>query len=155
MFHIISNSSAPFHREGALAIEYKVDFNDLQVGDFITWSLGGNTFVTHQIVEVNKSAKTVTTSQQQFNDSHTKVKPMNEWDPANYDSPKTESQYYGKVLFSIPKLGLYITSLKELIIKNGSINILGSTIVILAILALYLFFKLVKKPTFILMGGEK
>lgn len=153
ILHILTNSSAPFHPAGSLAIEYKVNFDDLQVGDFITWSTtSGKMFVTHQVVEVDKVNKTVTTSQQQFDSNH-RVKPMSEWDPMQFDSPKTESQYYGKVLFSIPKLGLYFTSLKEMVVKNGTLNVLGTMIIILAILAYYLFAKLVKKPTFVLMGS--
>jgi len=155
IFHVLTNSSAPYHPAGSLAIDYKVDFQDLQVGDFITWSLtGGNSFVTHQIVKVNKDANnkitSVITSQQQFKDG--KTYPISEWDSNQFDSPKTESQYFGKVIFSIPQVGLYLTGIRELVILNGSVNILGIIFIILIMAAYYLFAKLVKKPTFTIMG---
>lgn len=151
IMHILTSSSAPYHPAGSLAIEYKVDFDKLQVGDFITWSVNnGKSFVTHQIVKIDKEAKTVTTSQQQYNENG--VKPMEEWEEKKFDAPKTESQYYGKVLFSIPNVGLYLTSIKEMVILNNSINILGIVSIILAYLVYYFFSKFLHTPTFILWG---
>lgn len=153
MFHVLTNSSAPFHPAGSLAVEYKVDFDKLKVGDFVTWSVtNGKSFVTHQVVSIDKENRTFVTSQQQYDDNG--VKPMSEWDSNKFDSPKTEKQYYGKVLFSIPKLGLYIESVKNLIIYNGSLNILGTVTVVLVILAGYMFSKIVNKKTFILTGDK-
>ena len=68
------------------------------------------------------------------------------------DEPKTESQYYGKVLFSIPKLGFYMSSVKELVISNSGFNVLGTMTLILVFLAYYLFSKLIYKQSYVLMG---
>lgn len=155
ILHILTNSSAPYHPAGSLAIEYKVDFDKLKVGDFITWSTTkGKTFVTHQIVKINKENKTVTTSQQQFTDDG-KVKPMSEWEENKFDSPKTEEQYYGKVLFSINNLGLYLSDLKGMVIKNGTLNILGTMTIILFCLTIYLFSKLISVKTYVLVGDRR
>ncbi len=155
ILHILTDSSAPYHPAGSLAIEYRVDFDKLKVGDFITWSVtGGKSFVTHQIVKIDKVNRTVTTSQQQFTDDF-KIKPMDEWEERKFDSPKTEDQYYGKVLFSINNLGLYLNDLKEMVIKNGTLNILGTMTIILFCLTIYLFSKLISIKTYVLIGDRR
>ncbi|MGN1208425.1 MAG: hypothetical protein ACI4TI_03050 [Christensenellales bacterium] len=151
ILHILTNSSAPFHPAGSLAIEYKVDFDDLEVGDFVTWSsTKGKTFVTHQLVKIDKENRTFVCSQQQFNEDHTQVLPIEEWNPANFDGTHTEDQYYGKVLFSIPKLGVYMTALKEMVITNSGINVLGIVIIALAFVVYYLVAKFLSVPTYVL-----
>ncbi len=138
-FIVRGYSSEPYIHIDSLAIDCKVDFDELKVGDFITWSRSGNNYVTHQIVEINKEARTVTTSQQPaFDPSVTK------------DENITESQIKGKVLFSIPYLGGMIYSIKNLIISNGSFNILGIMLIVLIISTYYLFSKLIYTRVFIL-----
>lgn len=155
IFHVLTNSSAPFHPAGSLAVDYKVDFNDLEVGDFITYSFnGGKSFVTHQIVRVDSENHKVLCSQQQFDD-YGNVLPMEEWDENKFDGLGTplyvtESQFYGKVVFSIPKLGLWLSSIKEMVITNNSLNILGLVSIVLAYLVYHFFGKLIYTPTYVL-----
>ena len=156
IFHVVSNSAYPYHPQDCLVFDFKISFDNLKVGDFITWSgNGGKTFVTHQIVDVNKENKTVTTSQQKFNDDGTPKTPqeildMNTEGSTVTDNPITEDKYYGKVLFSIPKLGLYLTGIKNLVLSGNSINILGIVTLILAYLTYYSFGKLIYTPTYVL-----
>jgi len=156
IFHVVSNSSYPYHPQDCLAFDYKIPFEELKVGDFITWSgNGGKTFVTHQIVEVDEENKTVTTSQQKFNEDGTPKTPqeilaMNTESKQVTDYPITEDKYYGKVLFSIPKLGFYLTCIKNLVLSGNSINILGIVTLILAYLTYYSFGKLIYTPTYVL-----
>lgn len=156
IFHVVSNSSYPYHPQDCLAFDFKTPFEQLKVGDFITWSgNGGRTFVTHQIVDIDVENKTVTTSQQKFNADGTPKTPqeildMNTETSKVTDAPITEDKYYGKVLFSIPKLGLYLTSIKNLVLSGNSINILGIVTLILAYLTYYSFGKLIYTPTYIL-----
>lgn len=155
ILHILTDSSAPYHPAGSLAVEYKVDFNELKVGDFITWSNNkGKNFVTHQIVEIDRENKTVRTCQQRQKADGTMMTPEELLldNSVSKDEPKTESQYYGKVLFSIPKLGIYMSSVKELVISNSGFNVLGTMTLILVFLAYYLFSKLIYKQSYVLMG---
>lgn len=150
ILHILTNSSAPFHPAGSLAVEFKTDFDKLEAGDFVTWSnSGGKMFVTHQIVKIDKENRTFVCSQQQFDDDGNLL-PMDEWQESRFDGTHTEDQYYGKVLFSIPKLGLIMTSVKEMVITNSGINLLGIIILVLAFMVYYLASKFLYVPTYIL-----
>lgn len=154
IMYVASGSSAPYHPKGSLAIDYKVDFDKLKVGDFITWSNdGGKMFVTHQIVRVDKVNRTVTCSQQQT-DSQGNILPMDEWNEENFDGVHTEDQYYGKVLFSIPKLGLYLTGIKDLVLYNNKLNILGIVSIVLAYFVYYFFSKFLYTPTYVLWENK-
>ena len=153
IFHVVSNSAYPYHPQDCLVFDFKISFDNLKVGDFITWSgNGGKIFLTHQIVEIDKENNTVTTCQQQRKNDGTwqTTEELLNNPNVNKDSPITEENYYGKVLFSIPKLGLYLTGIKNLVLSGNSINILGIVTLILAYLTYYSFGKLIYTPTYVL-----
>lgn len=116
-FAINGWSAEPYHHYGSLAIDYKVPFKDLKVGDFVTWSRSGNSYVTHQIISIDSENRTVVTCQQPAFDPDT-----------NNDGNIKYEQIKGKVLFSIPKVGEFMIGVKSLIISNGlgfKLNIIG------------------------------
>ena len=144
-FIIYGWSAEPFHHYGSIAIDYKPDFEDLEIGDFITWSRSnGKSFTTHQIVEIDKVNKTVTTSQQPANDPDTKR-----------DAPVTMDQIYGKVLFSVPFVGRALVGIRDLVMPYGvQINIIGILFVVAVLGVFYLFKRFVTADEFIFVGGE-
>lgn len=152
IFHVLTSSSAPYHPAGSLAIDVKTNFDDLKVGDFITYSTtGGRSFITHEIVKIDKENKTVTTSQQKRDDDGRLLSAEERLNLGGcVDAPINESQYYGKVLFSIPKLGLWLTSIKGLVLNGNSLNILGIISIVLAYFVYYFLGKLLYTPTYVL-----
>lgn len=160
IFSIRGWSAEPYHLYGALAVDYKVPFETLEVGDFITWSSsGGNSFTTHQIVKLNKDEETgktisVITCQRSYKEDGTPKSPAELLadESVNKDGNIYEEKYYGKVLFSIPNVGLYMTDIKSMVIDNGALNIIGIVTIILIGLAYYLFTKCLNIETYVLMG---
>ena len=53
-FHIVaSNSMIPEFKVGDIAVTYKKDFNNLEVGDVITY-LNDNKIIIHRIIDIEK-----------------------------------------------------------------------------------------------------
>ena len=144
-FIIYGWSAEPYHHYGSIAIDYKPDFEDLEIGDFITWSRSnGKSFTTHQIIEIDKVNKTVTTSQQPANDPDT-----------NPDAPVTMDQIYGKVIFSVPYIGRALIGIRDLVMPYGMrINLIGVLFVITVLGVYYLFKKLITTDEYVFIGGE-
>jgi len=143
-FIIYGWSAEPFHHYGSIAIDYQPEFEDLKIGDFVTWSRnGGKSFTTHQIVEIDKINKTVTTSQQPADDPDT-----------NRDSPVTIDQIYGKVLFSVPYIGRALVGIRDLVMPYGvQINIIGVLFVVAVLGVYYLFKRFMTTDEYVFMGG--
>lgn len=91
---VLSGSMEPAIRVGSIVVAREEESDDLLVGDIITYSLTGDTLVTHRIIEVNSEEGYVLT-QGDAND-------VADGAPVNFE------QIVGKVLFHIPFLG-YIT----------------------------------------------
>lgn len=90
-FSVISGSMEPNIPVGSLVYAKSVDFEDLEVGDVISYQLSEDTMVTHRINSINEEQKTIITKGD-AND--------------NVDSSEVqENQIIGKVTFSIPFLG--------------------------------------------------
>ena len=147
LFIVYGWSAEPFHHYGSIAIDYKPSFEDLKIGDFVTWSRSnGKSFTTHQIVEIDEVNKEVTTSQQPANDPH------------NYDGAVTMDQIYGKVIFSVPYIGRALIGIRDLVIKvmpyGNRINIIGVLFVFAVFGVYYLFKKFITIDEYVFMGGE-
>lgn len=125
-------SAEPYHHYGSLAIDYKVPFEELKVGDFVTWSRSGSSYVTHQIISIDVENQTVVTCQQPAFDPDT-----------NNDGNIRYDQIQGKVLFSIPEIGSLLIGIKSLVVTNSigfKINIIG----ILFLVSLFVFYSFFK-----------
>lgn len=59
-YSVITGSMEPSYSVGSMIYVKSVSFNDLKVGDAITFK-GGNYLVTHRIVEIDKDNKSVIT----------------------------------------------------------------------------------------------
>ena len=128
VFAINGWSAEPYHHYGSLAIDYKVPFSELKVGDFVTWSRSSGSYVTHQIISIDTENQTVVTCQQPAFDPDT-----------NNDGNIRYDQIQGKVLFSIPELGSFMMGTKNLVISSTigfRLNIVG----ILFIMSLFIFY---------------
>ncbi len=91
---VLSGSMEPKIGVGALVVAKEWSPEKLKVGDVITYSLAGDTLVTHRIIELNTEAGSVLTKGD-AND-------IPDGAPVPYD------RIVGKVLFSVPLLG-YLT----------------------------------------------
>lgn len=153
IYHINGWSAEPYHHIESMAFDFRVDFSKLKVGDFITYTTGSNSYVTHQIVKIDAENKKVITCQQRQNADGTwkTVEELLSDSSVSKDSPIGENQYCGKVIFSIPKLGAILSGIKGLIIKPfGGINIVGIITLVLAFMVYYLCGKAVNVPTYVL-----
>lgn len=142
VFTVLGWSSEPDIHYGSVVIDYKVPFEELKVGDYVTWSRNGAMNVTHIIISIDKANKTVTTSQTSYG--------REEGEEVSPDAPVTYDQIKGKVIATIPELGNIMLSLKNLVLYRGGINILGVMSIVLSISAYYIFKGLINKETFIL-----
>lgn len=139
-------SAEPYHHYGSLAIDCKVPFEELKVGDFVTWSRTGSSYVTHQIISIDAENRTVVTSQQ----------PAFDPDTTNDGNIKYE-QIKGKVLFSIPSLGEFMIGVKSLVISNGigfRINVIGIMFIVSLIFCYSQFKSMVEGNVMRFQGGE-
>lgn len=140
VFTVLGYSSEPDIHYGSVVIDFKVPFDELKVGDYVTWTRSGNAFVTHKIIEIQSPDYIVTSQTDIFSD-----------EPVNPDSPITYKQIQGKVMLSVPKLGSLIYSVRGLILSsNGGINVLGLMTIVLIFATIYFFKRLLYVETFIL-----
>ena len=125
-------SSEPDIHYGSLAIDYKIPFEDIKVGDYITASFGGG-YVTHRVEEIHiESGYVITRGNSNYNTTETVY----------------EKNFAGKVLFSIDYLGEIAYNIQTMIINNNSVNFLGIFLIIITMVAIIMFSKLVDTPTF-------
>lgn len=134
-FSVLGWSSEPDIMYRSLAIDYKIPFEEIKTGDFITAIFGTGLYVTHKVVETHIDEGYVVTQ-------------------GNRNENTTETVYRknfaGKVLFSINEVGGWLYDIKNLVIKNRSINILGIMSIVLTTSAIMLFSKLTEVQTFYL-----
>lgn len=93
-FAVISGSMEPNIPVGAIVYTKEVAFEDINVGDVISFRISSNTMVTHRVVEIDSDNKQFTTKGDANN--------VNDGDQVKYQN------VVGKVAFTIPLLG-YIT----------------------------------------------
>ena len=142
VYIVQGRSSEPAIHYGSIVIDYKVPLEELKVGDYVTFSYTGKSFVTHQIIEIDHSKDYILTSQTTY------------YNPdATPDSPIKYENVYGKVMFSIPYVGQIFNAVRGLVLTSyNKINILGIMTLVLTITAYFIFKKLIKTETYILKG---
>lgn len=143
VYSVMGHSSEPDIHYGSIVIDYKVPFEELKVGDYITWSRSGKSFVTHKIIAINEQEKKVTTSQTDYF-----LKPGD--NPVTPDAPVGQKEIQGKVIATIPEVGNILMTFKNLIINNGRLNLLGVMGIVLTIASIYFFSKFLYVKTFYL-----
>ena len=141
VYSVMGWSSEPDIHFGSIVIDYKVPYKELKVGDYITWSRTGNTYVTHKIIEIDYSRDYIVTSQTEYGREDEEVDP---------DKPITYKNVYGKVVATIPEVGNILVNIRGLIFNNRTLNILGIMTILLTGTAIYLFGSLVKKDYYTL-----
>lgn len=92
---VISGSSEPYIKTGSLVIDYKSPEDQLHVGDFITFSTSGSANTTHWITSISVVG-------------NVRYYTTNQVDGEGFDITVTYKQIKGKVIFSLPKVGLTI-----------------------------------------------
>jgi len=95
---VLSGSMEPNIGVGAIVYAKEVDGAELEVGDVITYRLGGDTLVTHRIVEIDADNKQVITQ----GDANDVVD----------GSPVTYDRIVGRVDFHVPMLGYVSMNIK-------------------------------------------
>lgn len=89
---VLTGSMEPNYHVGSLIYVKDISFDNLQVGDVVTYKIAEDTVVTHRIVEINSEDKTVITKGDANQD--------------NDGNPVSENQIVGKAHYCIPALGL-------------------------------------------------
>lgn len=90
-FSVISGSMEPDIPVGSLVYTKSVEFEDIEIGDVISYKLSEDTMVTHRVNSINAENNTLITK-----------------GDANDDVDGSEvqkSQIVGKVIFTVPYLG--------------------------------------------------
>lgn len=118
---VISGSMEPAFHVGSVVYVKKADPKTLEVGDPITFDIGGDELVTHRIVSIeddNGQMSFVTKGD------------ANEMADLN---PVMEDQVKGKVIFTIPGLGKFEEFIKTTMGRIIAICIAGALIVLVAL----------------------
>lgn len=137
VYTVLGHSSEPDIHYGSIVVDFKVPYDELKVGDYVTWSRTGKSFVTHRIKEITSPDYIVTTQTDYYSNG----------EPVDPDAPIKYENIQGKVIFSIPLVGRVIYALRGLILSNSGINVLGIMTLVLVISAYYLFKRLIHKET--------
>ncbi|BFK22482.1 signal peptidase I [Massilimicrobiota timonensis] len=115
-FAVISGSMEPNINVGSIVYVKEVDFNDLKVGDVVSYQLSGDTMVTHRIYSIDRDNQAVITKGD-AND--------------NVDSKEvTVNQIVGKVAFTIPLLGFITIYIKTPLAIVGVCGIIAILIIL-------------------------
>ncbi len=88
---VLSGSMEPEIAVGEIVFAKEVEVSELEVGDIVTYSMGGTTRVTHRIVEIHKENQEIITK----GDANENVD----------GSPVPYSNIIGQVMFHVPFLG--------------------------------------------------
>ncbi len=100
---VISGSMEPDYPVGSITYYKAADFEDIGVGDVITFDLGETSLATHRVVAVVESAQAFTTKGD--------ANETNDVNPVSYD------KIQGKTLnFAIPFAGYFITYVKSAVV---------------------------------------
>jgi len=141
IFTVLGYSSEPDIHYGSIVVDFKVPFDELKVGDYVTWTRGGKTYVTHQIIEIASKDYIVTSQTDYFAEPGETVNPD---DPIKYENIQ------GKVILSVPYVGDIIYGIRNMVVVNGQLNILGLMTIVLVITAYYFFKRLLYVETYTL-----
>ena len=120
MFNIVSESMEPTLKINDVVVVKKCEATQLQKGDIITFQQDGRT-ISHRILDITKDKNII-----KF-----RTKGDNNEIPDSDLIP--ESQVYGKVLFSIKKIGKIISYIQNI---RGLINIVFFVIIVYILVSL-------------------
>ena len=120
MFNIVSESMEPTLKINDVVVVKKCEATQLQKGDIITFQQDGR-IISHRILDITKDKKII-----KF-----RTKGDNNEIPDSDLIP--ESQVYGKVLFSIKKIGKIISYIQNI---RGLINIVFFVIIVYILVSL-------------------
>lgn len=90
-FAVVSGSMEPTYPVGSIVYAKETPFNELEVGDIISYSISEDTKVTHRITAIDTEKQQFTTKGDANN--------TEDGEPVNYSS------VIGKVVFDVPYLG--------------------------------------------------
>lgn len=112
---VLSGSMEPVYPVGSMIYYTPSDFNDIKVGDAITFKLGGGALVTHRVIEKNNENQEFTTKGDNNETVDTK--------PVSYEMVVGKT---GSVV--IPYIGFISTYIKEIpiVITLGMVLIICS-----------------------------
>lgn len=111
---IISGSMSPKYNIGdVVVVSTKFKFEDLKVGDVITYKAGSNN-VTHRIVDITTTGSLITQG-----DASGTVDTV---------GAITKEKYVGKVLFGIPKMGGFLETVSQP--GNYAIIVIGVVLIL-------------------------
>lgn len=128
LFSVRTGSMYPTYPVGSIILVYPTDFSQLSVGDVITFTIEGNTTVTHRIHTINNQSKTIITKGDNNNTPDKKSINAND--------------ILGKVVFSIPYLG-YISVFADTI--YGKITIFAIALFVVAMVVYNFINAIIKK----------
>jgi len=94
VFAVLSNSMTPFMKKGSGIVVRPCTFEDLQVGDIITYAKPSGSFVTHRLTNCDDSNALITKGDNNFFS----------------DVPFPHTELVGKVVLVIPRLGLLMSN---------------------------------------------
>ena len=112
---VLSGSMEPAYPVGSIIYYKPMDFNDIKVGDAITFKLGGGALATHRVIEKDDEKQEFTTK----GDNNTTV----DIKPVSYESVVGKT---GKIV--IPYIGFISTHIKKIpmVIMLGTVLIICS-----------------------------
>ena len=119
-YSVTSDSMKNTLNRGDAVFSKSVDFDELQVGDVVTVSVGESAgFFTHRIVEIDKAKKTVKTK----GDNNFSVDPID-----------TEAdRIVGKMWYKVPLLGYFSIAFSGMTLTKGLIILVIVAVVIIAV----------------------
>lgn len=130
-YSVLTGSMSPDIKVASLVYVKKLDsknlYDNIQVGDDITYKTDSGIVVTHRITSINKEENKIITKGIRTDSS--------------YDAPISSKNVIGKVLFSIPLLGIF-----GLLFQNKLVLIMFILFILLVICVLLLISELKKKP---------
>lgn len=120
MFNIVSESMEPTFNVNDLVVVKKVDTSELNDGDIITFENDGKV-ISHRILKISKNRNGV------------KIQTKGDNNEVQDPYELTAEQVYGKVVFSIEKLGRFVTYIQN---AKGFLNIVIFAIIVYILVSL-------------------
>lgn len=120
MFNIVSESMEPTFNVNDLVVVKKVDTSELNDGDIITFENDGKV-ISHRILKISKNRNGV------------KIQTKGDNNEVQDPYELTTEQVYGKVVFSIEKLGRFVTYIQN---AKGFLNIVIFAIIVYILVSL-------------------
>jgi signal peptidase I, archaeal type len=97
---VLSPSMEPTYPVGSLIYYKNAGFDDIQIGDAITFKIGDNSLATHRVVEVNADTQELVTK--------------GDNNPSNDPNPVAYTRVEGKTTpFAVPYLGYFTQALRN------------------------------------------